>query len=129
WARRVDVAVVGGGIAGLAAAHALAAKGASFVLLEASERWGGVIRTEEKDGFLLEGGPDSLLALKPEGVGLCRELGLGDRLVPTNPVERDVFVVHRGPLHPLPGGTALAGPPHGAPFLRSPLCSRPCQAR
>jgi protoporphyrinogen/coproporphyrinogen III oxidase len=128
-ARKVDVAVVGGGIAGLAAAHALAAKAASFVLLEASERWGGVIRTEEKDGFLLEGGPDSLLALKPEGIGLCRELGLGDGLVPTNPVERAVFVVHRGRLHPLPDGMALAVPMKVGPFLKSPLFSWPGKLR
>jgi oxygen-dependent protoporphyrinogen oxidase len=128
-ARKVDVAVVGGGIAGLAAAHALAAKGASFILLEASERWGGVIRTEERDGFLLEGGPDSLLALKPEGIGLCRELGLGDRLVPTNPAERAVFVVHRGRLHPLPDGMALAVPMKIGPFLKSPLFSWPGKLR
>jgi oxygen-dependent protoporphyrinogen oxidase len=88
--------VVGGGIAGLSAARALHVQGLSFVLLEAAPRWGGVIRTERADGFLLEGGPDTLLAAKPEGVELCAALGLGDRLVPTHPTRNAVFVVRRG---------------------------------
>jgi oxygen-dependent protoporphyrinogen oxidase len=128
-AEPVDVAIVGGGIAGLAAAYTLAARGASFVLLEAGERFGGVIRTEEHLGFLLEGGPDSLLAQKPEGIGLCRELGLGDRLVPTNPDERAVFVVRGGRLHALPEGMALAVPMRIGPFLKSPLFSWPGKLR
>ena len=85
------IAIVGGGIAGLAAAYELTRRHANFLLLEESERFGGVIVSEEQDGFLLEGGPDSLLTAKPEAVALCRELGLGDRLVPTNADERAVF--------------------------------------
>lgn len=119
----VDVAIVGGGITGLAAAHALSKRGVRFALVEAGPRWGGVIRTERVSGFLLEGGPDSILAQKPEGVALCRELGLGDRLVPTNPDERAVFVLHRGRLHPLPDGMVLAVPTRVAPFLASGLFS------
>ena len=72
-------------MAGLAAAHALSKRGVSFLLFEAAPTFGGVIRTERADGFLMEGGPDAMLAQKPEGLALCRELGLGDRLVPTNP--------------------------------------------
>ncbi|MEE8217623.1 MAG: FAD-dependent oxidoreductase, partial [Vicinamibacteria bacterium] len=79
------IAIIGGGISGLSAAWALHKRGVPYRLLEAGSSLGGVIRTEEKDGFLLEGGPDSILAQKPEGVALCRELGLGDRLIPTNP--------------------------------------------
>lgn len=126
---RVDVAVVGGGISGLAAAWALAKRGCSFVVLEAGERWGGVIRSESVDGFLLEGGPDSMLAQKPDALALCRELGLGPRLVPTNPHERKVFVLHRGRLHALPEGMLLAVPTRIVPFLRSGLFSWPGKLR
>ena len=72
-----DVAIIGGGISGLAAAWALAKRRVSFVLLEASDRLGGVVRTEREGGFLLEAGPDSMLAQKPDGIALVRELGLG----------------------------------------------------
>jgi oxygen-dependent protoporphyrinogen oxidase len=126
---RVDVAIVGGGISGLSAAYALHKRGVSFRLLEASERFGGVIRTERDAGFVLEGGPDALLAQKPEGIALCRELGLGENLVSTLPTDRAVHVLHRGRLHPLPEGMMLAVPTRIAPFAASSLFSWPAKLR
>ncbi len=126
---RVDVAIVGGGISGLAAAHALTKRGIGFALLEAQPRLGGVIRTEHAAGFVLEAGPDALLAQKLEGIALCRELGLGESLVPTNPQARTVFVLRRGRLHPLPEGMMLAVPTRALPFLRSGLFSWPAKLR
>src|SRR5437660_1043365 len=79
----VDVAIVGGGIAGLAAAYELSRRGVSFVVLERAARAGGVIFSEQVDGFTIDGGPDALLIQKPEAIALCREIGLGDRLVST----------------------------------------------
>ena len=123
------VVIVGGGIAGLAAAHALKARGTPFVLLEASGRLGGVIRTERVAGFLLEGGPDAILALKPEGVDLCRALGLGDRLISTNQEARAVYVLHGGRLHALPEGMVLGVPTRVGPLLASRLFSWPGKLR
>lgn len=123
------VVVVGGGIAGLAAAHTLSKRGLPFLLLEAGSRWGGVIQSEEAAGFLLEGGPDSMLAQKPAAIALCHELGLGEHLIPTNPERRTVFVLHRGRLHPLPDGMFLAVPTRILPFLQSTLFSWPGKLR
>jgi len=123
------IAIVGGGISGLSAAWELQKRDVPWVLLEAGPRVGGVIRTEEKDGFLLEGGPDSILAQKPEGVALCRELGLGDRLIPTNPELKAVYILREGRLHALPEGMMLAVPTKALPFLRSGLFSWPGKLR
>jgi oxygen-dependent protoporphyrinogen oxidase len=79
----VDVAIVGGGIAGLAAAYELSQRRVPFVVLERAPRAGGVIFSEEVDGFTIDGGPDALLIQNPEAIALCRENGLGDRLVST----------------------------------------------
>ena len=123
--RDVRLAVVGGGITGLAAARALqAAVDAGGVedvtLIEAEPHLGGKILTERVGGFLVEGGPDSFLTLKPQAVEFARQLGLGDRLVPTvDP--RHVFILHRGRLHPLPDGLASLIPQRLGPFLRSGL--------
>ncbi len=80
-----DVVIVGGGIAGLATGYELHKRGIPFAILERGPREGGVILSEEIDGFTIDAGPDSLLTQKPEAVTLCQELGLGDRLVSTKP--------------------------------------------
>jgi oxygen-dependent protoporphyrinogen oxidase len=116
-----DVAVVGGGIAGLTAARELHRRGLDVIVLEAGPRWGGVIRTERDGGFLLEGGPDTVLASKPEAMELVRVLGLADRLVPTDPARSAVFVLRRGRLHRLPEGMVLGVPTRLVPLLRSSL--------
>ncbi len=75
------VVVVGAGIAGLAAAWDLAQAGADVTVLESERRPGGVIVTERRDGFLVEGGPDGFLAAEPELPALAAELDLAGRVV------------------------------------------------
>jgi protoporphyrinogen/coproporphyrinogen III oxidase len=104
-----DVAIIGGGIAGLAAAYELHKRGIPFVLFEQSSRLGGVILTEQVDGFTFDAGPDALLIQKPAAIVLCRELGLGDRLFPTSE-PRQAFIVRGGRLHPLPESSVLGIP-------------------
>jgi oxygen-dependent protoporphyrinogen oxidase len=123
------VAVVGGGIAGLSAAYELCRRNVPFVLLEGGTQWGGVIRTERAAGFLLEGGPDTLLAQKPAGLALVHELGLDSRLVPVNAEHRTLYVLHRGELHALPDGMVLGVPTRVAPLVRTRLFSWPGKLR
>jgi oxygen-dependent protoporphyrinogen oxidase len=123
------VAIVGGGMAGLAAAHALARRGRPFLLLEAEGRWGGVVRSLREDGFLFEAGPDALLTTKPDAIALVRELGLDARVVPTNTEQRTVYVVKAGALHPMPEGMVLGVPSRWGPVLRSGLFSLPGKLR
>ena len=103
------IAIIGGGITGLAAAYELAARRVPFRLFEASSRLGGIIRTEHVDGFTIEAGPDSILAQKPAAIALCEALGLRNRLITTN-VPRTAFVLKDGRLHPLPFPSVLGIP-------------------
>jgi oxygen-dependent protoporphyrinogen oxidase len=116
----VDVAVVGAGISGLAAAYELQQRGLSVRVLEASERAGGVIATERFDGWVIDRGPDSLLVQKPGAIALCRELGIADRLFPTL-TPRTAFVVRDGRLHPLVEGSFLGFPLSASAMARSSL--------
>lgn len=118
----VDVAVVGGGIAGLAAAYELQQRGVRTVLLDGASRPGGVAVTEHGEGWVIDGGPDSLLVQKPAAAALCREIGLGERLHPTlSP--RTAFVLRDGVLHPLVEGSFLGFPVRFGALARSPLFS------
>lgn len=110
------VVVVGGGIAGLAAALRLLelarSHGASLDVrvIEAARRVGGKIQTERVGGFVIEQGPDSLVTSKPHGLQLVRHLGLEDDLVAPGPAAGRTFIVHRGRLRPMPQGFSLGVP-------------------
>ncbi|HEX3701873.1 MAG TPA: protoporphyrinogen oxidase [Vicinamibacterales bacterium] len=123
-----DVVIVGGGIAGLAAAYELAQRRVPCVLLERSSRAGGVIVSEQVDGYTIDGGPDALLVQKPDGIALCQQLGLGDRLVPTK-LPRLAYIQRAGRLHALPAGSVLGVPTRVSPFLRTALFSWPGKLR
>jgi oxygen-dependent protoporphyrinogen oxidase len=131
----MDIAIVGGGVTGLASAFYLEQMGRTegrpvrVTLFERDPRLGGKIVTLHDQDFLIEGGPDSFLNQKPWGVALCRELGLGDQLVPANPDQRNVYLVYRGKLVPFPTGFRLAVPTEWMPFLRSPLLTWRGKAR
>ena len=118
----VGVAIVGGGIAGLAAAYELQRRGVSVQVLEAAARVGGVISSDRFDGWVVDGGPDSMLVQKPAAVALCRDLGLGDRLIHTLP-PRTAYVMRAGLLHPLVEGSFLGFPLTAAGLIRSPIFS------
>jgi len=103
------VAIVGGGIAGLAAAFELTLRSVPFTLFEASDRLGGLIRTDHVDGFTIEAGADSMLAQKRAGLDLCNELGLTPRLIVMK-TPRTAFVLHGDRLCPLPSPSMFGIP-------------------
>jgi oxygen-dependent protoporphyrinogen oxidase len=121
-------AIIGGGIAGLAAAYELEkarAAGApmEYTLFESRDRLGGVLASETFDGVVLERGPDSFLSEKPAGAELCRELGLGGELTPSNDANRKTYIVVRNRLVPLPDGLMFLIPTKLVPTALSGLFS------
>ena len=128
------IAILGGGIAGLAAAFELekarsAGGDIEYALFEARERLGGSLASEIVAGAVLERGPDSFLTEKPAAAELCRELGLGDDLVPSNDAARKTFIVIRNRLVALPDGLMFLVPTKLLPTALSPLFSFSTKAR
>jgi protoporphyrinogen/coproporphyrinogen III oxidase len=96
------VAVVGGGIAGLTAAYRLKQRGTRVVVYEAGDRVGGSIRTERRDGYIAELGPNALASPSQPLRALIAELGLEPSLLPASAAAKNRYVVRKGKLLPLP---------------------------
>uniref|UniRef100_UPI003158FE8E protoporphyrinogen oxidase n=1 Tax=Streptomyces sp. WZ-12 TaxID=3030210 RepID=UPI003158FE8E len=115
------VLVIGGGIAGLAAAHRLLQGGARVTLLEASGRLGGKLLAGDVAGVPVDLGAESMLARRPEAVDLARAVGLGDRLQPPGTATASLWT--RGALRPMPKGHVMGVPGDLAPLTASGVLS------
>lgn len=121
------IIVIGGGITGLSAAHRVAElarennRNIEILLFEQSNKLGGNISTVERDGFLIEEGPDSFITTKPWALNLSRRLGLEGELIETNDDKRRTFILHNNNLVPLPDGFMMLAPTQILPFLKTPL--------
>lgn len=124
-----SVAIIGGGITGLAAAHRLIELAAAastpvrVVLFEAGARLGGVIHTERIDDCLVELGSDSFITNKPWAIDLCRRLGLESHLISTDARYRRAFVLRKGKPVAVPDGFMLMAPAKMWPVLSSSIFS------
>jgi protoporphyrinogen/coproporphyrinogen III oxidase len=122
------IAIVGGGISGLAAAFALEERrrdgeSLEYAVYESGPRFGGVLATEQVDGCLVEAGPDSFLTEKPWAADLCRRLGIEDQLIGSNDRHRKTYILVKGKLTPLPDGLMFMVPTRLAPAFLSTLFS------
>jgi len=117
-----QVVVVGGGIAGLTALRQIRKQpGVDAVLLEASSRLGGKIRTTNFLGRPVDEGADAFITRVPWGIELCTELGLDSFLI--SPATSTAYVLVDGVLRKLPGGLVLGVPTKLLPLLRSRIVS------
>ena len=128
------IAIVGGGIAGLAAAYELevarkAGAEVEYTLFESHDRLGGSLSSEIVDGSVLERGPDSFLTEKPAAAELCRELGLAAELTPSNDAGRKTYILVRNRLVPLPDGLMFLVPTKLIPTALTRLFSLPTKLR
>ena len=119
------IAIVGGGITGLAAARRLLEldPALSVTLFEAQGQLGGLLQTSRQDGVLIEHSADNFITSAPWALELCRRMGYEEQLIATNPSHRQAKVVFRGRLEPLPQGFTLMAPSRLAPMLSTPLLS------
>ncbi len=128
------IAIIGGGIAGLAAAYELekvraAGTSVGYSLFESRPQLGGSLASEIVDGAVLERGPDSFLTEKPAAAELCRELGLGAEMLPSNDSARKTYIVVRNRLVDLPDGLMFLVPTKLVPTALTSLFSIPTKLR
>lgn len=120
------VAVIGGGISGLAAAFRLTEldSNCQIDLFEADDQLGGVLQTvQTDDGYLLEQSADNFITNVPYGLDLCKRLGIEKDLVTTNEALRKAFVLRKGTLHPVPEGFVLMAPSQAWSVITTPILS------
>jgi oxygen-dependent protoporphyrinogen oxidase len=132
---RQRIVILGGGISGLSAAYYLSRnfRNAGVVpditLIEAGQKFGGVIESIHGDGFLLEGGPDSFISEKPAALELCRELGIESEVIGTRPENQRSYVFTQGKLHRIPEGFYLVAPVKVKTLFELPFISWPGRLR
>jgi oxygen-dependent protoporphyrinogen oxidase len=118
---RRRVAVIGGGIAGLATAfrirHGAAQRGleVDVTVLEREAKPGGKIGTVTDQGFAVEIGPTGFLDNEPATLRLVKDLGMQSHLLRSNDAARNRYILRRGRFHKLEMNPIL--------FMRSPLLS------
>ncbi|MBI5768222.1 MAG: protoporphyrinogen oxidase [Verrucomicrobia bacterium] len=110
-----SIAILGAGATGLSAAFHLERRGHRVRVFEATGRVGGSVRTELSDGWLIESGPNSLLAGEPALTRLIDELGLTGDVQQASPGAKNRYIVR--------GGKPVAAPVSPPAFLTSPLFS------
>ncbi|MDQ5839665.1 MAG: protoporphyrinogen oxidase, partial [Chloroflexota bacterium] len=96
------IAIVGAGLTGLTTAYRLKQRGTRVVVYEASDRIGGSIKSERREGYLAELGPSSLAAPSGRVAGLLSDLGLEASRVTASSTARNRYIVRRGRLARLP---------------------------
>lgn len=125
--KKQQVVIIGGGITGLAAAYYLQKHAnqqnlpIEVKLVEASHRLGGKIQTVVKDGYVIERGPDSLLERKQSAFRLAEEVGMDQTFV--NNSSGQTFILARGQLFQMPGGSMMGIPTEVGPFVTTGLFS------
>lgn len=119
------IAIVGGGITGLAAAHRITELRPQWAVtvFDADSRLGGVLQTEQFEGFMIERSADMFSTREPWALDLCERIGLTNQLLNTNVQGRKAMVVCRGALQSIPDGFTLMAPARLGPMLRSGILS------
>jgi len=99
-----QILVIGAGISGLVCAHRLKSLGADVILIERSERAGGVIQSERIGEYLIERGPNSSRGTR-ELMDLVDELAIGGDMI-AGDSKAPSFIYFGGALHRVPMGPA-----------------------
>ena len=100
------IAIIGGGISGLSLGWHLQKKDIPYKIFEASAHAGGNIKSEKIGDYLIERGPNSILA-DTELIELIKEIGLEDNILYPQDVSKNRYIFKKGKYQKLPAGPAF----------------------
>lgn len=117
------ISIIGGGITGLAAAYRAQTLLPDFniILIESSDRLGGVLQSEQVDGYVIEKSADMFTTDPPDALRLCETLGIADDIITTTPTKDRAFVATSDSIHPVPRGFSLMSPGDLDAISKTPL--------
>jgi len=121
------IVIIGGGISGLSSAFYVQreaerlGRDVQLTIVDGAESLGGKINTLQRDGFVIEKGPDSFLARKLAMYNLAKELGIEGELTTTNPNAKKTYILLQKKLHPMPAGLVLGVPTDLDAFMQTEL--------
>jgi oxygen-dependent protoporphyrinogen oxidase len=121
------VAVIGGGVSGLAAAFLLRNTGLTVTVLEGSPRLGGKLAVSEVAGVPVDAGAEALLARRPEGTDLISDLGLSGELQVPGTTSAGIWTRDR--VRPLPRRQFMGVPADFDELAATGIVSAPGLAR
>lgn len=99
----VHTVIMGSGISGLSFAHFFSKNQQDFLVLESENRVGGIIQTENKDQFICENGPNTVLLNNDAIIELIQDCGLWDELhYPSDVSNKNRYVLHEDKLVMVP---------------------------
>ncbi len=103
------IAILGGGITALSAAHELKKQGKKFILLEANSFLGGKIQSRQMEGYTFELGPNTVVINNRETKELLEDLNLyTSRILPEENAINNRFVLKHGKMEPFPNSLKKA---------------------
>lgn len=105
--------ILGTGICGLSAAWEKERKGQKLTIIDSAKRVGGIVESEESEGFLMDYGPNTLSLRLRKTAGMLEECGVLEHAIDANPKANKRFIVRKGKLVALPQGIGS--------FLTSPF--------
>jgi protoporphyrinogen/coproporphyrinogen III oxidase len=126
---QVGAIVVGAGIAGLAAALELQSAGCDVLVVDPSDRPGGVMRTDHRKGFVVESGPNTA-AVNAAMLEFLTRRGLAGSLLRAAPASRKRFLYRGGALVRVPDSLwGLAGTPLLSARAKARVLTEPFRRR
>ena len=100
--KHIENLIIGAGISGLATGHFLKKQKKKFYIIESKRNIGGVINTENINGFICENGPNTVMLNNDAIVELIGDLKLSKKIIQPTKYVKNKYFIHNGEIVSIP---------------------------